>query len=208
MTDPNPRDFWESRYADAERVWSGRVNATMSSLVADLPAGRALDLGCGEGGDVLWLAHRGWETVGVDISETAVERAEAHARLQDFGEGSAEFFAGELPEAMPAGPFNLITASFLQSPVALDRLEILSAAAERVSIGGRLLLVSHATAPPWAERRHSRDEMPTLDGELQALHPRVAWEVEVGELRERSAVGPDGREATLQDLVILAKRLE
>ncbi|MGJ9425985.1 class I SAM-dependent methyltransferase [Nesterenkonia halotolerans] len=208
MTEASPKDFWENRYADSERVWSGRVNPTMSSLVTDLSAGRALDLGCGEGGDVLWLAHRGWKAIGVDISETAVARAQSHAEAEDFEEGSAEFFVGTLPEEMPAGPFDLITASFLQSPVALDRLEILSAAAERVSIGGCLLVVSHASAPPWSQHQHGPDEMPTLEGDLEALHPRVAWEVEVGELRERSAVGPDGQEATLEDLVILARRLE
>ncbi|GAA1152781.1 class I SAM-dependent methyltransferase [Nesterenkonia lutea] len=207
MTDPNPKDFWENRYAGAERVWSGRVNATLSSLVADLPAGRSLDLGCGEGGDVLWLAGRGWEALGVDISATAVARARSHAEVEDFAPGSAEFLVGELPEGMPAGPFDLITASFLQSPVALDRTEILRAAAQRVSIGGRLLVVSHATAPPWSEHKHGPEEMPTLDGDLQALHPRAEWELEVGELRERSAVGPDGQEASLEDLVILARRL-
>lgn len=207
MTDSNPKEFWENRYAGSKRVWSGRVNATLSSLVEDLPEGRALDLGCGEGGDVLWLARRGWEAVGVDISETAVTRARTHAGLEDLGRGSAEFFVGDLPAGMPAGPFDLITASFLQSPVALDRREILAAAADRVSIDGHLAVVSHASAPPWSKHQHGPDEMPTLEGDLESLQPNIAWEVEVGELRQRSAVGPDGQVVTLEDLVILARRL-
>lgn len=207
MSDENPRDFWETRYADSERVWSGRVNATMSSLVADLPPGRALDLGCGEGGDVLWLAARGWHAVGVDISPTAVARGAAHAEAADLQGGSAEFLAAELPEGMPEGPFDLVSASFLQSPVALDRQRILQTAAARVAVGGHLLVVSHAAAPPWSAHQHSAEEMPTLDGDLTALAPREAWEVRVGELRTRSAKGPHGEDATLDDLVILAKRL-
>ncbi|MCH8571537.1 class I SAM-dependent methyltransferase [Nesterenkonia sp. AY15] len=207
MSDDNPRDFWETRYADSDRVWSGRVNATMSSLVADLPAGRALDLGCGEGGDVLWLAKQGWQAFGVDISETAVLRARTHAEQEGLGGGSAEFLAANLPEGMPEGPFDLITASFLQSPVALDRRKILRAAADRVSVGGHLVLVSHATAPPWAEHNHGPAEMPTLGGDLAALEPRKAWEVEVGEVRHRNVVGPHGEDAMLEDLVIVARKL-
>lgn len=207
MIDPSPRDFWETRYADSERIWSGRVNPTMSSLVADLPAGRALDLGCGEGADVLWLAARGWQAMGLDISTTAVARGQAQAEMRDLGVGSAEFLSADLPEGMPEGPFDLISASFLQSPVALDRQRILQAAADRVVVGGHLMLVSHATAPPWSTHRHGPDEMPTLDGDLAALVPRDAWEVQVGELRERVAEGPHGEVATLEDLVILAKRL-
>ncbi|WP_345941383.1 class I SAM-dependent methyltransferase [Nesterenkonia sp. E16_10] len=207
MSDDSPKNFWESRYADSERIWSGRVNPTMSSLVADLPAGRALDLGCGEGADVLWLAARGWQAMGIDISATAVAHGKAQAESHDLGDGSAVFLAADLPEGMPEGPFDLISASFLQSPVALDRQRILQTAADRVAVGGRLMLVSHATSPPWSTHRHGPDEMPTLEGDLSALVPRDAWEVQVGELRERSARGPNGEDATLEDLVILAKRL-
>ncbi|EXF24711.1 methyltransferase [Nesterenkonia sp. AN1] len=207
MSDDSPKDFWESRYADSERIWSGRVNSTMSSLVADLPAGRALDLGCGEGADVLWLAARGWQAMGIDISATAVARGQAQAETRDLGAGGATFRSADLPEGMPEGPFDLISASFLQSPVALDRQRILQAAADRVAVGGHLTLVSHATAPPWSTHRHGPDEMPTLKGDLSALVPRDAWQIQVGELRERSARGPHGEDATLKDLVILAKRL-
>lgn len=108
---------------------------------------------------------------------------------------------------MPEGPFDLVSASFLQSPVALDRQRILQTAAARVAVGGHLLVVSHAAAPPWSAHQHSAEEMPTLDGDLTALAPREAWEVRVGELRTRSAKGPHGEDATLDDLVILAKRL-
>ncbi|MEX0914200.1 MAG: methyltransferase domain-containing protein, partial [Demequina sp.] len=86
-------DFWEQRYAATERPWSGRVNATMATTVEGLTPGRALDLGCGEGGDVLWLAAQGWEAHGIDISPTAVERGREQAQATG---ASATFEARDL----------------------------------------------------------------------------------------------------------------
>ncbi|KGM12493.1 methyltransferase type 12, partial [Cellulomonas bogoriensis 69B4 = DSM 16987] len=71
----DPAAFWEDRYAGSGRVWSGEPNATLVDVVAGLTPGRALDLGCGEGGDAIWLARHGWDATGIDISPTAVARA-------------------------------------------------------------------------------------------------------------------------------------
>ena len=76
---------WEEHYGERDRVWSGRVNVQFADVVADLTPGRALDLGCGEGADAVWLAERGWNVVAVDISETALGRAReaaSYARRQ------------------------------------------------------------------------------------------------------------------------------
>ena len=72
---PTTVDAWEQRYADRPQVWSGRVNAALEEVVRTLPPGTALDIGSGEGGDVIWLASRGWRATGLDASKTAVERA-------------------------------------------------------------------------------------------------------------------------------------
>jgi cyclopropane fatty-acyl-phospholipid synthase-like methyltransferase len=41
-----------------------------------LAPGRALDLGCGTGTNVAYLARRGWSTIGVDASRRAIDAAE------------------------------------------------------------------------------------------------------------------------------------
>jgi cyclopropane fatty-acyl-phospholipid synthase-like methyltransferase len=44
-----------------------------------IPPGRAIDLGCGEGSNAVYLAKIGFDTTGVDFSPTAIKRARANA---------------------------------------------------------------------------------------------------------------------------------
>lgn len=201
-----PAEFWENRYAGTERAWSGRVNATLMSVVADLAPGRALDLGCGEGGDAVWLARHGWDVTGIDISPTAVRRATEAARAAGLDPARVRFLAVDLTTWSSEETFDLVTASFFQSPVELDRWGILRSAAARVSPGGHLLVISHAAPPPWASFGHHHG-LVGPDEELTALglDPQT-WAEELVESRFREATGPDGTPATLEDGVVLVRR--
>jgi SAM-dependent methyltransferase len=66
---------WEDIYRSVKMVFSGAPNGVRVAEVTDLTPGRALDVGCGEGADALWLADHGWEVTAVDLSATGVERA-------------------------------------------------------------------------------------------------------------------------------------
>lgn len=209
-----PADFWEDRYAGADAVWSGRPNATMVDVVGSLglTPGTALDLGCGEGGDALWLARQGWQVTGLDISPTAVGRARAAADAAGLGAGlgaeRAAFEVTDLAHWRDERLFDLVTASFLHSPVELPRAEILRQAADRVAPGGHLLLLAHAAPPPWAKDHDAhgpRTLTPTEELEQLAPDP-AAWEVLIAETRERAATGPDGEAATLEDGVVVLRR--
>lgn len=72
----DPTEFWETRYltnrGEHGQMWSGRVNAAVEHEVGALTPGTALDLGCGEGADALWLAAHGWTVTALDISATAL----------------------------------------------------------------------------------------------------------------------------------------
>src|ERR1035438_1239151 len=75
---------WDERYAaTGEALWSGRANGVLVAELSGQHPGRALDVGCGEGGDAIWLAREGWEVTGVDVSAIALERAAAAARAAD-----------------------------------------------------------------------------------------------------------------------------
>jgi SAM-dependent methyltransferase len=70
------------------------------------PAGRALDLGCGNGTNAVTLAQHGWETTGVDFAWEAVRRARRKARQAGL---KIHFFVGDVTDlGAIAGPFDLI----------------------------------------------------------------------------------------------------
>ena len=199
------KQHWEDRYAERGRIWSGRVNAQLADIAAPLPPGHALDLGCGEGGDALWLAEHGWRVTGVDISDTALSRAAAEAAARGLAE-RVWFAQMNLSESFPDGRFDLVSAHFLHSLVQLDRTRIFSAAADAVALGGMLIIVDHGAAPPWAERIHDH-EFPSA-GEVFAtmdLDERQWDRIHVGSV-QRDAVGPDGQAGTLLDNLIVLRK--
>lgn len=198
--------YWERHYGQRGRIWSGRVNAQLEKLAADLPAGRALDLGCGEGGDAVWLAEHGWRVTATDVSETAIGRAGAEAQARGVAD-RITFERHELSESFPDGHFDLVSAQFLQSPIAMDRTAVLRRAAGAVTPGGLLIIVDHGAAPPWAPEHVRKFEFPSADDVVDALElPDGQWErVRVGQ-DERDATGPDGQAGTLIDNVMVLRR--
>lgn len=202
---------WEDKYGAADGVWSGHVNAALAQIAGDLAPGTALDLGAGEGGDALWLAERDWTVTGIDISPTALARAESAAERAGLSE-RVTWVAADLHTWSSDQSFDLVTASFLQSPVALDRARILRTAAERVAVGGHLLVVAHAEAPPWAhvhDHEHVQQmDFPTPESDLAMLDlPAEHWRTVVAEVRDRTAFAPTGEQVTLSDGVLLLQRV-
>ncbi|MBT1624014.1 methyltransferase domain-containing protein [Curtobacterium flaccumfaciens pv. oortii] len=201
------RDWWEQRYAERDGIWSGRVNAVLADVAGVLPVGRALDLGCGEGGDVVWLAEQGWDALGVDLSVTAIERG-SRASVSAGVEERTAFVAADLATWETAARFDLVTASFLQSwPVEIPRAEILRRATGFVAIGGHLLVTAHA-APPHDDLPAGMREyrFPTPDEDLTALQLDGSWDVVADELRPRTATTPDGDPHEVLDSVVLVRR--
>jgi SAM-dependent methyltransferase len=205
VTPGEPAVFWEDRYASADKVWSGKVNHALVQVVSDLSPGRALDLGCGEGGDAIWLAQQGWHATGVDISETAVSRAIAAAGAVGLGEDRIRFVAANLATWTSEHKYELVTASFLQSPVELPRVDILRRIAQQVTLGGRLLVVAHAAMPPWGRSGAHHHEFVSPSDEVASLG-LDGWTTEIAEIKSREATGPNGEQATLEDTVVLLRR--
>ncbi|WP_235912090.1 class I SAM-dependent methyltransferase [Ruania zhangjianzhongii] len=204
----DPAEFWEERYAGAEPVWSGRVNTQLATVAVDLPPGRALDLGCGEGADTIWLAERGWQTTGVDIAGTALQRAARAASERGLDPALVRWLQADLAAWVPDGHYDLVSASFMQSPLDFPRVEVLRRAAGAVATGGHLLIVAHAAPPPWAKGLDPGTHhflSPAQEVAELALAEQD-YTVLLAEERTRAATGPDGEQAELTDTVVLVRR--
>jgi SAM-dependent methyltransferase len=90
MTDED-RNQWEARYTGGQMPIHGNANpwlvaqAAFLNTVANATTSPplALDIACGAGAALVWLAQRGWRVTGVDISATAL--AQARMRLDAAG---------------------------------------------------------------------------------------------------------------------------
>ena len=196
---------WEEHYGAKPQVWSGKVNARLAAIAVELTGTTALDLGCGEGADAIWLAEHGWTVVAVDVSTTALDRGRAAAAERGVA-GRIDFQQHDLDTGFPAGQFDLVSAQFLHSPVEKDRPAILRRAAAAVAPGGTLLIVDHAAAPPWAARMHDH-VFPTAQEVVAGLDLDPAgWRTVTAGVYERDVQGPDGEPVTLADNVIRIQR--
>jgi SAM-dependent methyltransferase len=204
---PFSAESWDERYRSAERLWSGNPNPQLVAEVADLPPGRALDAGCGEGADAIWLAQRGWDVVGADLSTVAVERAARHAReTGPVAAARIEWRQADLVADPPERDgFDLVSAQFLHLPPEL-RSRLFAGLAAAVRAGGTLLVVGHH--PSDLAAGVHRPSMPELyyTGEEIADVLDGSWAVLVDEARPRRAVTRDGEPATIHDAVFRARR--
>ncbi|WP_054812351.1 SAM-dependent methyltransferase [Nocardia arizonensis] len=206
---PDAKEFWESFYLERDQIWTGAPNPLLVREAADLPSGAALDLGCGEGADAIWLAARGWQVTAVDISATALGRTAAHAEQAGVRD-RVRLAEHDLRHSFPDGEFDLVSAQFFHSPVAEadERSGVLRRAAAAVAPGGVLLIAGHAGWPSFVdEPPHEHVHFPTLDEVLTDLAlPTDRWTVETSEVVEREVTWPDGRSGVRADNILRLRR--
>ena len=107
---------------------------------ARLIAGRALDVGSGEGADAIWLAERGWRVTASDISANALARVGAEAERRGVAVDLLHRDANAL-DAYEAGTYDLVSlqyGSFLRTPDGRGLRNLLGA----VAPGGTLQRIS------------------------------------------------------------------
>jgi SAM-dependent methyltransferase len=200
--------FWDARYGSVDQIWSGNPNAQLVAQVSDLAPGAALDLGCGEGGDAIWLASRGWQVTAVDVSPVALARG-ARAAEAVGPEIAARIVwqqADMLTWRPPNGQFDLISAHFIHLPTA-ERLSLHARLAAGVRPGGALLIVGHH--PSDMETKIRRPNLPdffyTGEQVAETLDP-ADWEIVFSGAPARPFTDPNGDTITIRDAVLHARR--
>ncbi len=136
------REAWNERYAAADLVWGLAPNQFVAEAFEGVaPRGRALDLGCGEGRNAIWLAEQGWHTSAVDYSSVAIERARELAKHRGV---DVRFLEADVTLWTPErGVYALVIVSYLQLP-ADDLRKVWVSAAKALDHGGELFLIGHA----------------------------------------------------------------
>ncbi len=200
--------FWEERYASSRALWSGDPNPQLVAEAEGLTPGRALDVGCGEGRDAIWLAGRGWEVTGIDISTTALARARGHAEEAGADVASrTEWAWADITTYDPGDAlFDLVSVQYVHLPSAL-RDDVHRRLARAVAPGGILLIATHdrSDLDTTVGRPPFPDFFATAREVADAL-PAEAWEVLVADTRPRTATDPEGRQVTVHDAVTVARR--
>lgn len=198
---PQGAEGWDAMYSAREQVFSGSANAVLVAEVGDLPVGQALDVGCGEGADALWLARMGWLVTAVDVSEVALKRAAAAG--SDLSERVAWAHADLAIVPPPLAAFDLVSVQYfplLRDPGHAALPGLLAA----VALGGTLLVVSHDFADlPQESGIEPRDYYQPAD-----IPPLLTddWVVHVNETRPRTDTPPAGTHHT-RDTVLRAQRV-
>ena len=193
---------WDARYASAEQVWSGLPNTALVAEVAGLTPGRALDVGCGEGADAVWLAGYGWQVTALDVSQVALDRAARHARDAQV---EVQWLRSGLVEApIRAGTFDLVCALYPALPrTPADEAERALIAA--VAPGGVLLVVHHADVDTEQAKAHGFDPADYVSPADVAARLGPDWKIEFDERRPRDTRTGAGAHHT-HDVVLHARR--
>ncbi|MFG3256523.1 class I SAM-dependent methyltransferase [Streptomyces sp. NPDC048172] len=211
LTPDSAEEFWDERYGQNGQLWSGEPNAALVRETEGLSPGAALDLGCGEGGDAIWLARQGWRVTATDLSRVALGRAAEHAagagaRVAD----RIDWQHHDLGSSFPTGSYDLVSAQFFHSLHEMPREEILRRAAEAVAPGGVLLVVGHMGFPSWETEPHPGIAFPTPQEVLASLAledgPGGEWDVLVCDTHEHPATAPDGQPSSRVNYTVKTRR--
>lgn len=191
--------YWDEHYDGRAPGAAHPPNPYLVAAAQHLPPGRALDAGCGEGAETIWLATRGWQVTAVDIAATALDRARRRAETSGLTDG-IDWVQADLTEWTPAeGQFDLVCSHYVHPATSPGDLFRRLAAA--VAPGGTLLLVGHH---PSDHHTSGTPEAHVEIGDLAAVLDPARWDIVVAEDRSRT-MSHGGREITLHDTVLQAR---
>ena len=189
------------RYSEAEQVWSAEPNEFVRDHFTAPCTGNAIDLGCGEGRNSLWLAKQGYQVTGIDFSSIAIEKARATATRYGL---EIQFEVVDLEVWQCTSPrFDAAVICYIHLPKAVMH-QIWLSAFECLNPGGELLIVGHHTknlsegvgGPQSLEVLFDQAEVAAILGVDNLIVSRAAIRKVSGDQGDRNAI----------DAVVIAKR--
>jgi 2-polyprenyl-3-methyl-5-hydroxy-6-metoxy-1,4-benzoquinol methylase len=196
-------EAWQERYSGDGTIWSGNPNAQLVAEASRLAPGTAIDVGCGEGGDVIWLARQGWTVTGADFSANGLARAARHADEAGVAD-RVQWWQVDARSFDPGGrTYDLVTTHFLHPPDG-GMVDVTRRLAGAVAPGGHLLVVGHAPSAVFTQLSESHRRAMFLAEELVPSLPGD-FDVIAAEERPRTMTR-DGVTMDVHDATLLARR--
>ena len=193
---------WDERYGERDgSMWSGAPNGSLVVEIEGMAPGRALDIGCGEGGDAIWLARQGWRVTAVDISDVAVDRGRRAAEAAGV---AVDWRCADLLQSPPeARSYDLVNIQYpaLLATAGHDAVRRLL---DAVAPGGTLLAVGHDLADNQHAADHGFDPDDYIGVDAMAGLLPADFEVEVQETRTRP--NPPAGAHHVDDVILRARR--
>jgi trans-aconitate methyltransferase len=186
----SPR-WWEDHY-QGQPVKHGAPSPQLVAEVSELPAGTALDAGCGSGADALWLAERGWRVTAVDVSPTVI--GAARERGPDV-----TWIVADLTTWPPPERYDLVTTQYVHPAMPFG--DFVARLAGAVAPGGTLLVVGHDHGDEHSAAHAPAEASIGLAPIIGGLSPQ-RWDVTVAEPRTRHSE----HRTVIRDLVVKARR--
>jgi SAM-dependent methyltransferase len=192
---------WDERYGTEGFVFGIEPNQFVATHLAGNPAGRALDLGSGQGRNAVWLALQGHTVTAVDLSPVATQQAQ---QLAAEASVDVEFIAADLAEWQPEpSSYDLVLLSYLQLPGELRR-QVHHKVVTALAPGGTVFLIAHHLdniehgigGPPYPEVNFTEDQLAEdfVELDIETL-TKVERNVQKGDV-----------EGTAIDIMLIAKR--
>ena len=206
---------WNEYYENTDEVWA-EPDSDLIAEVERLPAGRALDLGAGEGINSIWLAEQDWQVTAVDFAPAAVTKIERAAGGRDL---PIQAQVADILKYQDNVEYDLVIICYIHLPPE-ERAHLLMNAASSMAPNGTFLFIGFpngdafggdnehedAEASPDEEPSHDTDNLFATGDEIVELLPRYLI-VERNETLQRSfAWGEETFES--QVVIVRARRVD
>ncbi len=195
---------WNAWYASQPQIWSGKPNHTLMAEVGSLQPGTALEVGCGEGADAIWLAQSGWRVTALDVSSIAIQRAETEAARLGL---NINWRQASIRDAnFEQASFDLVTAHYLtilRSPEQTEAHALINA----VAPGGHLLFVHHRGFNLERNQEHEIDRSNYLEPRDVLNLLDEEWHVRYDDFRVKPSPDSGAGAHHHADTVLFARRL-
>lgn len=152
----NNRQKWNKIFSDPDAYFHKGLENEIDKVLKLKPTScRALDLGCGRGELVKYLFDKGYDVLGVDISDLALKQASRISGAKFHNDDIEKFI-------IPKNSYDLIFLKFVYAFVG-DKIKLLKGISEGLSIDGLFVLIT----PVFLKGK--KDEVAVLEQDLELV---------------------------------------